>query len=339
MWKTANTPVKIIVSLFFTAFFISAVYNELPTTNKELVPESQSRRLNSNGDIPRVAHFLVLGESPPAYMMEMVRVSMDRIRSTGFEAKLWRDAEAERLVSEYGDPRLSQSWEYVKADKRGGARYAKMADFVRPLIMFTEGGVYLDTDMIPCGSLDYMVDEPGVVSFPFLHGRENQVNGAAMSAPPGHPLMKMALDSFIDLGQDISWMNNLIAAGPARMGIVTDEYLKTLGMDLPPLFSTWGSEPTGYDPYVDAPEVTKHEGDWAQIADIRFSEPKTNIGFPPTYHLHFGSWIHIHEEANRNENICYKQPNLIPGFVDWLCMPDIQGHHRRFSDCGRHIQS
>ena len=40
-----------------------------------------------------------------------------------------------------------------------------MANFLHTLIVHVDIGVYLDTDMVPCESLDYMVDEPGVVSF------------------------------------------------------------------------------------------------------------------------------------------------------------------------------
>jgi len=287
-------------------------------------------------NIPKVAHFMILGENPPKFMTEMVRVNMNRIKETDFDAKLWHDVDADHLVERYGDSRLSETWEYVKKDKTSG-RLAKMADFLRPLIMYVEGGVYLDTDMVPCDSLDYMVDEPGVISFPFLDGFDRQVNGAAMSSPPGHPLMKMALEAFIAQGEEISTMHNLYAAGPNRMAIITDDYLISIGMDLPPLFSTSVKrEGDGYNPYTDAPEVTHHGEFWTQIADIRFYWPTRNISELSTYHLHFRSWI---ERSRRDveKSACFENIELIEGFVEWMCRPDVKRHNMRFDDCGTNL--
>ena len=60
---------------------------------------------------------------------------------------------------------VAQTWEYIKKDT-SGSRYAKMADFIRIVLLYLYGGVYFDADVLACGSLDFMVDKPGVVSFP-----------------------------------------------------------------------------------------------------------------------------------------------------------------------------
>jgi len=273
---------------------------------------------------------MILGDSAPAYMTEMVRVNMDRIRDTGFTPKLWRDDDVEHLVAAYGDPELSQAWQYVKEDMLS-SRLAKRADFLRPLIMYMEGGVYLDTDMVPCVPLDLFIDDPHVVTFPFLYHNSREVNGAAMSSPPGHPLMKKALDAFIELGPDITTLHNLYAAGPVKMALITEDYLRTEGIDIPPVFSD-----TEYNPYIDAPEVTSHYGIWTQIADIRFTHPSVDNNFP-VYHLHFGSWIPHWQAHTENENICSEKPELIAGFIEWMCKPDIRNHAMRYDRCGHHL--
>lgn len=306
--------------------FLLSCINFFPDLRRSLEAKHyEIRQIDSGDDIPKIAHYMVLGDDPKKYMMEMVRVSIDRITATGWKAQLWRDHDAERIVANFNDPELTKTWDYIKADKNN---YAKQADFLRPLIMYVEGGVYLDADMVPCESLDFMVDEPGVVSFPYLYGSHNQVNGALMSSPPGHLLMKMALESFIALGPAIQFINNLIAAGPVKMAEVTDEYIRLKNLDLPlPLFSTGDK-----DPYNDAPNVAEKYGDWTKIDDIRFMHP---VVAPYTYHLHFMSWIpgHKPEDKPSGDQQCYEHPSLIKPWVDHICKPNIRHHGHRFAGC------
>jgi len=313
----SNTKLK----LFIPALLFVATYFGYKNVTAEA---THSRSLTTAHEIPKLVHFMVLGNNAPEYMIEMVNVNVERLRSMGYESKLWRDEDAERLVAEYNDPQVSQSWEWVKEDKRESGT-AKQADFLRPLIMYVEGGIYLDTDMVPCDTMDYMTDDPEVVSFPHYHAASDQVNGAAMSSRPGHPLMKMAMDSFVALGPDITWLHNLISAGPHKMAEVTDAYLETLGFDLPPVFST-----PQYNPFVDAPEVTMRVNDWwGQIGDVRFGSP-VHRGPPTTYHLGAGSWILNYSHGSR----CSEHPEVIRGFVDWMCVPERRHHGLRYDHCG-----
>jgi len=321
MTSFSNTKFKLIAPiLLFVVYYFGY---------KDATEEvTHSRSLTAAYEIPKLVHFVILGNGAPEYMTEMVNVNTERLRSMGYEVKLWDDEDAERLVSEFNDPLISQSWEWAKEDERS-SRLAKLADFLRPLIMYVEGGIYLDTDMVPCETMDYMVDDPDVVSFPHLRGNSDQVNGAIMSSRPGHPLMKFAMDSFVALGPDITWMHNLEAAGPRKMAFIVEQYLGSSGFDLPPLFSS-----NEYDPYTDAPEVTMRVNDWwGQIGDVRFGAQVHN-GPPTTYHLGAGSWINKYEIQNK----CLEHPEVIRGFVDWMCEPDRRHHGIRYGHCSQYME-
>lgn len=288
---------------------------------------SISRKLEEfKKEIPKIAHFVVLGNDPPSHILEMVRVNIARIQADGWKAILWSDEDAERLVTDYGDERITQSWEWVKNDSEN---WSKRADFLKPLIMYVHGGVYLDPDMVPCESLDYLTDEPGFVSFPFLEAFDHEVNGAAMSSPPGHFLMSLVLEEFISLGPDIEWMKSQIAVGPARMGIVTDLYMEFLGLNIPYIFSN-----PERDLYKDAGDATVVNYPWTQILDIRFMKPNTNDMLPTTYRLHSESKTLSEMEKNEYSR-CYENYELIEGFVEHMCIPENRNHDTRFHHCGK----
>jgi len=219
-------------------------------------------------EVPKIVHYVVLGTDPQSHILDMVRVNTERIEANGWKAILWRDEDAERLMTDYGDEKITQSWEWVKNDIEN---WTKRSDFLRTFILYVHGGVILDPDMVPCESLDYLVDEPGFVSFPFLEAFHHEVSGAAVSSPPGHLLMSAALEEFISLGSDIEWMKSEVAVGPARMAIVTDNYLGQIGFDIPRVFSN-----PELDLYQDAGDAITDNYPWTQIADVRFMKPLSN---------------------------------------------------------------
>ena len=83
-----------------------------------------------------------------------------------------------------------------------------------------------------------MVDKPGGVSFPFqLSGDgSNQVIPAAVAAPPGQRLMGVAMESFINLGPNISGDQILELTCPHAFAKVVDEYIKEMGIEWPSIF-------------------------------------------------------------------------------------------------------
>ncbi|KAL3802526.1 hypothetical protein HJC23_012545 [Cyclotella cryptica] len=264
----------------------------------------------TNAPVPKILHHVVLGANPPPSMLKLVEWNARTLHDQyGFQTKIWRDADIEQLVHNFGCPRLQQSWEYAKADTTK-SRTARLADFARPLIMYVEGGVYLDADIIPCTGLEYMVDTPGVVSFS-MKLPDDQVNGAAMSAPPRHRLMGLALENFIAKGPDIGTLNNLGAAGPHAFAEIVDLYLKEVGVDTPPL-----SE--GYNVYTDPSNwsgLPRIHSFWAaKLADLRFMNGEGHV--TQTWHMHFGTWIKSVPDRVRP---CDSDTDLVWPWIDAFC--------------------
>lgn len=286
--------------------------------------EKNTEEAKVNGTIPKLAHFMILGNVPSVHKLEMVRVNRERIEADGWQTVLWRNNDVERLVEQYGDAKLGQSWKWVKDDIRWESRLEKMENFIKPLIMHVHGGVFLDADMVPCDSLDYMVDEPRKVSFPMLYGASGQVNTGIMSAPPGHPLMQLALEEFVDVGHDITWMNNEMATGPARMALVLDIYMVMLGMDLISSFTDFE-----FDIYKEEQSSIVQDSPWSKIADVRLMEPQSNL-IPSTYHLSYESKIPVIIDFDVS---CYEHPEYIEDFMKDMCLPKRRSHATRFYLC------
>jgi len=261
--------------------------------------------------IPRIVHFITLGDPPPEYMLAMVITTADRVEREGFEVKIWRDEDAENLVQRHRDPSVIQAWEYLKVGPEG-TKYHRMASFIRPLILFTSGGLLLDADVVPCEGVEFMFDDPGMVSFPFKNPScaDEEVNVGAVSSPPGHRLMEMVLDYFVSLGPDINTLHYLNATGPVAFATATDNYLKEMGVDMPPI----------HEGFCFFDEIEKIDN-WYKVVDLRFRPPSETSKIDQLYNVMFGSW---RNDISTIDNDCVKDPTLVPGFVEWFCKPDIR---------------
>lgn len=285
--------------------------------------------------VPKLLHFMILGDNPPESLIEMVNFSAKLEEKNGFIVKAWRDEDAEKLVEahDYKFPGLKETWEYIKADQTL-QKGAKRADFIRILAMWSMGGVHLDADFIPCKGLDFMIDTPGVVSFPVMPDRTNEVNGCLMSSPPHHRLFELALETIIEFGPKITHMHNLEAAGPHVMAKITDTYFKEIGIEVDPIFEGESTAMDTVKPIEGVVNVDK-EGYWrVTIGDIRF-KGDTRDKF--MYHLGARTWA-----AGRElQAPCIEHPELIAPFLEEYCSRDLKyqddPHFAR--DCGKEIQA
>ena len=261
--------------------------------------------------VPKILHSIVFGDPPKQYMIEYVNFTEKTAESHGFKHMFWNDYHIENLVKRVNRQELNgveHTWEFIKKDT-SGSRYAKMADFIRIVLLYSYGGVYFDADVIACGSLDFMVDTPGVVSFPFHPHQTNEVAQGMMSAPPHHPLIKLALQAMILQGPAIATNHILDATGPGLMGKVTDAYFKKIGINLPPVR---GKPYRGND--VIEGKILKDNSIYDMIiADVRFGDLRLfqlNV-----YHFAFKSWIPGQEDHAR----CFDEPKMIEPFFDYFC--------------------
>lgn len=325
--------------LDFSSYFREAKTGRILSVHEDKTPIAHKwkdgRKLV---DVPKLIHFMLLGENPHQHLDEMVKFNTKKAEEMGFTVIVWKDEDAEKLVEahEYKFPGLKQSWEYVKADDTAG-KYAKEADFIRNLVMWAIGGVHLDADFVICDNIDFLLDEPGVLSFPVMPPNTHEVNGCAMSAPPHHRLFEIALDTFINEGKEITWRNNLIAAGPMIMSNITDKYFKEVGVELDSIFEGNKSMPFEADPLEGVITINNDgpKDSWkATVADIRFRYETTEKDL---YHVGFRSW----QNGNAMRSPCFDQPELIIPYLEGFCGQDLSNNWllEFEKDCGKNLNN
>ena len=272
---------------------------------------NDSTRRELMESIPKILHSIVLGDPPKQYMIEFVKFTEKKAKSHGFKTMLWSDKHIENLVKRVNREELNgitHTWEFIKRDT-SGSRYAKMADFIRLVLLYSYGGVYFDADVIACGSLDFMVDTPGVVSFPFHPHETNEVSQGLMSAPPHHPLIKLALQEMIIQGPEIATNLILDATGPGMMGRVTDAYFKKHGIDIPPVRGKHYRD----NDVIEGKTFKDNTFYDLKVADVQFGDLQK---FPSNvYHFAFKSWIPGQETHAK----CFDEPKMIEPFFDYFC--------------------
>lgn len=100
---------------------------------------------------------------------------------------------------------------YVK-EAMAAKQYAHASDYVRMYALYTEGGIYLDTDVEVFKSFDDLLNNrffSGVEQFPVyiskhkVSGLCNHVQAAIMASEAGHPYMKECLDVYQNLHFDL----------------------------------------------------------------------------------------------------------------------------------------
>lgn len=338
--KKAQQNSKVILILFLAVFNLASFFPSIftvrfLTSNRDVDPKAHKWKDDKDKkEVPRIIHFMVMGDGPPQHLVEMVKFNTKIAKENNFDVRSWTDDDAEKLVesNEYKFPGLKQSWENIK-ETEGDEKGARRADFMRTLVMWTEGGVHLDADFIACGSLDFLVDAPGVVSFPHMAPQSHQVNGCVMSAPPNHRLFELALENFIERGKGIIPLDNLNAAGPHAMANITDEYFKEIGVKLDPIFFVGDKlmpfEAEPIEGVIDIDNGGKKSFWHATVADIRFRGVMRRKFL---YHIGFRSW---QGDEDKMKSKCLDNPELLAPYLEQFCSQDLKrigGPH--FENCG-----
>lgn len=74
----------------------------------------------------------------------------------------------------------------------GKQRWANISNFVRFLVLYEHGGIYLDTDVEVRRSFDPLLEHPVFCGFHIEQRCEDWVNNAVLGAIPSHPFIKKA---------------------------------------------------------------------------------------------------------------------------------------------------
>jgi FkbM family methyltransferase len=132
-------------------------------------------------ELPKRLHFVWLGSSPPRWQQDFM-AKFEKLHPE-WEIELWTG------MPDGADPATRAAYE--------GAEYlCQRADLLRYWALFEQGGIYVDGDMLAERSLN-----PLRFLGPVWAARQHdgRINNACMGALPGHPTMRLILDSAVDV--------------------------------------------------------------------------------------------------------------------------------------------
>lgn len=123
--------------------------------------------------IPKIIHYCWLSNDP---YPEKIQECIDSWRKylPDYEIRLWN---LERF------PLDKSRWVKQAFENR---KYAFAADYIRAYALYTEGGIYLDSDVEVLTSLDFLLKHKYFIGHE--HGHGGNIEAAVVGAEQGHPL-------------------------------------------------------------------------------------------------------------------------------------------------------
>ena len=156
--------------------------------------------------INKVIHYCWFGENKIDKTSELCMKSWEEFLPD-FSKKKW--SEENCLID---NPFVRKSFKEKK--------WAFLADYFRLKALYSEGGIYLDTDMLLVKSLNPLLNEKCFLGFEST----DMVSAGIIGAVPNHPFIRRCLD-FYDNLNDFDFLN------PTSIPIVITDQLKKNGLE------------------------------------------------------------------------------------------------------------
>ena len=136
--------------------------------------------MTSRLTIPKVIHYCWFGNNPKN---KLIRSCMDSWKATcpDYEIIEWNESNID-IASLPRYPRKAHE------DKK----WAFVSDYVRFLVLYESGGIYLDTDMLLVKSLDPLLDN----SCFFGYESKNKINGAIIGAERNNEFIEKVIAKY-----------------------------------------------------------------------------------------------------------------------------------------------
>jgi len=134
--------------------------------------------------IPKIIHYIWLGDDMPLLYKECISTWAQY--SPGFKIEFWNE---ERISSDLN----VEKFYYDMLEKK---KYAFAVDYLRCLILYEYGGIYLDTDMELVKDITPLIDN---IIFSGLE-KDNQISCGIIGAQKKHPLMLALMKKVISDG-------------------------------------------------------------------------------------------------------------------------------------------
>mmetsp|Transcript_21747 Transcript_21747/g.64042 ORF Transcript_21747/g.64042 Transcript_21747/m.64042 type:complete len:432 (-) Transcript_21747:99-1394(-) len=258
---------------------------------------------------PRTLH-LILPGTEPSHLPHVSSYSSRRAARQGWGTKVWKGKDVDALVLK-SYRHLEKVWADIKRTKDVEERVRKMGQFMKLVVLHSEGGVYLDYDLVPCAGLDDLAGSvrgppEGAISLPY--GIEGA--GRAFASSAGHPVLTRALKSVEVHGCALDGDQALIRAVAEAMNLASST---------PP------------------DSVPASEGGWVTRGSLRIGP--FAIDGPHRRGDELDLW-HLHLSAGGGREYlskCVKDTEDIAPFLEEGCRADSRSDRGKFEDCGRTV--
>jgi mannosyltransferase OCH1-like enzyme len=129
--------------------------------------------------LPKILHYCWFGNNPKSKILQDCIKSWEHY-CPDFEIKEWNENNTRQFANSF----------YKNALRK--KKYAFVADYVRAKVLFAEGGIYLDTDMMLLQPLNELL------KYDFFIGEEvrSRINFALFGATKSHRFLKEMLDFY-----------------------------------------------------------------------------------------------------------------------------------------------
>ena len=129
--------------------------------------------------IPKKIHYVWLGHGEKS----------DKIKRC---IESWRKYMPDYEIVEWNEENFDINYNGFTRESYNNKKYAFTSDVIRLYALYTEGGIYMDTDVEVYKPLDEFLDKEGFTGFEDIHYPVT----ATMGAVKGNPVIKMMLDYY-----------------------------------------------------------------------------------------------------------------------------------------------
>jgi hypothetical protein len=148
---------------------------------------------NNNNNIPKTIHYVWMGRA------EKSRLIKRCIRS-------WHKHLPEYEIIEWNEDNFDISMHPYVEEAYKQKKWAFVSDYVRMWVLYTYGGIYLDTDNVVLDSLDSLLKNKAFIGFE----RPDMPFTACFGSIKGHPFISHVLDYYENQSFEVD-ENNLIS--------------------------------------------------------------------------------------------------------------------------------
>jgi len=220
-WDDLPTSRQLAELQYAQSYSSSNQHRDLDATERE------ARKLLQH--IPSILHLVVINPNtlnlldpdepqipPPPYWQPLLDYTRRNAYARGYKSKVWTIEDADELIS-FQYEHLYDTWQRLKST----AEPRRISNFIRLMALHAFGGVYLDLDVLPCAGLDELVTaESGVASFPYTDPGTGYVWNGAMSSPPVHRVIGLALQYINEnLRSHSGDVDEMTGSGPLVKGL------------------------------------------------------------------------------------------------------------------------